>query len=93
MPNGTRQQWLSVREIAQQIAISEKAIRAAIRRGELTATKLCSRVRIAPDDFDSWIVQNRISPEKKLRYEPDVTSTAGPGLRSLLRQQNEGATA
>lgn len=85
--------WLSVHAIAERLSVSEKAVRAAIRRGELAATKVCGRIRIAPEDFEAWVLQNRIIPQKKERYEPSVTSTPGVGLRSLLQELSEGATA
>ena len=59
--------WLTVAEAAQAIDLSEKTIRRAITRGELVASKVRNRVRIAVSDLEGWLRDNpaatRPSPE------------------------------
>ncbi len=60
-------EWLSVAEAAEAIDLSEKTIRRAITRGELSASKVRSRVRIAVSDLEAWLRDNpaptRLEPE------------------------------
>ena len=49
-------------QIAQRTGLSRKAIYRAIDRGELTAYRLCGRLRIHPDDEHAWIESGRITP-------------------------------
>ena len=51
--------WLTVAETAQAIDLSEKTIRRAITRGELPASKVRSRIRIALSDLEAWLRDNR----------------------------------
>jgi excisionase family DNA binding protein len=52
---------LSVQQAAAQVGLKHLAIRRAIQRGELPAVKLCSRIRISPDDLSEWVIRNRVS--------------------------------
>ena len=86
---------LTIPEVAQMCGLSEKSIRRAIERGELPAMKLCSRLRIAPEDMASWYRGNLVTPtdptvlfadprggRRRLRRPPAVG-----GLRELLDEQ------
>ena len=46
---------LTPSEVARLCGYSRKAIYAAIERGELRATKRCSRWRISEDDLKAWL--------------------------------------
>jgi excisionase family DNA binding protein len=46
---------LTPNEVAALCGYSRKAIYAAIERGELRATKRCSRWRISPSDLKAWL--------------------------------------
>jgi excisionase family DNA binding protein len=46
---------LTPSEVARVCGYSRKAIYAAIERGELRATKRCSRWRISEDDLKAWL--------------------------------------
>jgi excisionase family DNA binding protein len=46
---------LTPNEVAELCGYSRKAIYAAIERGELRATKRCSRWRISPSDLKAWL--------------------------------------
>lgn len=51
---------LSVSEVADEVGLSDLAIRRAITRGELPAAKICSRIRVRRADIEAWITANRI---------------------------------
>jgi len=53
---------LSVHEAAERVGLKHLALRRAIDRGELTASKLCGRVRIDPSELRRWIESNRVAP-------------------------------
>ena len=79
-------------QIAQRTGLSRKAIYRAIDRGELTAYRLCGRLRIHPNDEHAWIEQNRVNaasaptPKGDLRPRP---AAAQHGLRRLLQAQEK----
>ena len=47
--------YLAVDEVADVLRPSPWAVRRAIKGGDLTALKVCSRVRIAEDALDAWL--------------------------------------
>jgi len=51
---------LSVKQAADLVGLKHLAIRRAIDRGELPASKLCSRIRIHPDDLLNWVRENQV---------------------------------
>jgi len=55
-------EFLSVREAAEIVGLSEKALRRAIRDGELPASKPRGRIRIRRADIEAWIKSSRIEP-------------------------------
>ena len=73
--------------------LSRKAVYRAIERGELRASKLCSRLRITPEDIDSWIEANKIEPTAPRKEAPPARAAAPNGLRSLLREPGSGVAA
>jgi excisionase family DNA binding protein len=80
---------LSPEDVAAQCRLSRKAVYRAIERGELRASKLCSRLRIRPDDLDTWIEGNRL--EKAAPDESRPTHIpASNGLRALLADSSPG---
>lgn len=46
---------LSPEDIARQCGLSRKAVYRAIERGGLAAFRLCSRLRLRPEDFEAWL--------------------------------------
>jgi excisionase family DNA binding protein len=54
-PSSGFEPLLSPDEVASLCGYSRKAIYGAIERGELRATKRCSRWRISVDDLRSWL--------------------------------------
>lgn len=55
-------QWLTVRETAEKLAISEKSVRRQIAAGEIPALRLGpkgSAIRIPTDELAGWIDERR----------------------------------
>jgi excisionase family DNA binding protein len=52
---------LTLAEAAQRLGLREGALRRAIKRGELPAMKVCSRIRIDPNELLRWIEDQRIT--------------------------------
>jgi excisionase family DNA binding protein len=80
---------LSPEDVATQCGLSRKAVYRAIERGELRASKLCSRLRIRPDDLDTWIEGNRLERTAPHERKPTPASAA-KGLRVLLGESSSG---
>jgi excisionase family DNA binding protein len=53
---------LSPENVAEACGLSRRAVYRAIERGELRASRLCSRIRIRPDDVEAWVQENQIAP-------------------------------
>ena len=76
-------------EVARLCGLSRRAVYDAIRRGELPAMRLCSRLRIRSDDLDSWLTAARVAPTpgppqvKELRSRPSKPATRG-SFRALM---------
>lgn len=46
---------LTVDDVAELVQLGPEAVRRAVRRGELRASKLGGRIRIRRDDVNAWI--------------------------------------
>lgn len=77
---------LGIAEVAKRAALSQKAVRRAIDRGELVASKMCGRIRVAPEAFDRWVSDSTIRPDVPVHVRP-VKLSAAHGLRSLLADE------
>src|SRR5438552_3830777 len=76
---------LSPEQVASACGLSRRAVYRAIERGELPATRLCSRLRIMLADFEAWLAVNRVEPvARTLPSSVPVRLPAPNGLRSLL---------
>lgn len=76
---------LSPEQVATACGLSRRAVYRAIDRGELTAFRLCSRLRIRPDDVEAWVEANQIEPAtREVRLVRPVGLPAAEGLRRLL---------
>ena len=80
------ERYLTPRDAAGRLLISERAVRNAISRGELRAVKVCRRVRIAEADFDAWVAGALIEPLVRPELPPPPMSAPGRGLRGVLRE-------
>ena len=81
---------LSVQEVATLTGLSAKAVRGAIVRGELCATKLCGRIRVAPDDLEAWVAAGRIEPSGPTPHPVRAHSPVRGGLREALAGESMG---
>jgi len=76
---------LAVAGVAERVGLSEKAVRRAIGRGELPASKLCGRIRVRPEDVDIWIQVNLVGTHASPTVLPRPAALpATDGLRALL---------
>ena len=72
---------LSPEQVARRCGLSRRAAYRAIERGELRASRLCSRIRIRAADVEAWVEENQIEPSShQTRF-----SRPSP-LRSALRR-------
>jgi excisionase family DNA binding protein len=74
---------LSPEDVARQCSLSRRAVYRAIERGELRASRLCSRLRVRPEDVDAWIAANHVEPAERVGVPPPL-APAHNGLRRLL---------
>lgn len=58
---------LSPRQVADAYGLSRQAIYRAIDRGELSASKLCGRIRISPGAVAEWVLASRIEPREAVQ--------------------------
>lgn len=82
---------LTVEEVARRSKLGPKAVRNAIRRGELRASKLCGRWRVRERDYDDWFDSCRIVVVPMTVVEvPTAPATRG-SLEALRRIEGETA--
>jgi excisionase family DNA binding protein len=78
---------LSPEEVARQCGLSRRAVYRAIERGELRASRLCSRIRIRAADVEAWVDENQIEPPAEpARRSPPSPLRSADGLRRLLAE-------
>jgi excisionase family DNA binding protein len=77
---------LSPQDVARRCGLSRKAVYRAIERGELRASRLCSRLRIRPDDVDAWLQASTVLPGPSAIATPVAHGrlSEATGLRRLL---------
>lgn len=90
VPEHPEQRLLAPDEVALLCGLSRKAVYRAIERGELRASRLCSRLRIRPADVDEWIEANRLKSSAVDRHTYSVRAPAPNGLRRLLEDASAG---
>jgi excisionase family DNA binding protein len=87
--------YLTVAETARASGFSRQAVYRAIERGELTASIVCSRLRIHPDDFLTWMEGHRaVAAAPSRGADPRIGTRKAPaadGLRSLLAKRSSAA--
>ena len=78
---------LSPEDVARQCGLSRRAVYRAIERGELRASRLCSRIRIRSADVDAWVDENQIEPpsEQARPVRPSALRSAD-SLRRLIAE-------
>jgi excisionase family DNA binding protein len=78
---------LSPEQVARRCGLSRRAVYRAIDRGELRASRLCSRIRIRAEDVDAWVQENQIEPSShQTRLPRSSPLRQADGLRRLLAE-------
>lgn len=83
-PNQQAHIAYTVRSLAGELDVSPKAVRCAIRRGELRAVKRGSRWIIASDAVAEWATASEPRHARTRGCPASTLKTAGPSLRSVL---------
>ncbi len=84
---------LTVDQVADVVQLSAEAVRRAVRRGDLRASKLGGRLRISPQSVDDWIRAAELrapapAPAAARRSAPPAAAARAPlsDLRVLMEQ-------
>lgn len=77
---------LTPEDVADVCALSRRAVYRAIERGELRASRLCSRIRIRPADVEAWVEKNEIAATTASPTPRPGSLRSGEGLRRLLAE-------
>lgn len=82
--------------MAEQVGLSEWAVRQAIRDGELQASKLRGRLRIDAVDLQAWVDGSRVRPVVPVADAPPVFKAspmlpAAGSVREMLRRERKEA--
>jgi excisionase family DNA binding protein len=90
----TDPRYLTVADAARVAGFSRRAIYRSIERGELSASLVCSRLRIHPDDFLLWM-EGEPAAVRSVPAPVAVSvarqAAAAEGLRSMLARQDTAA--
>jgi excisionase family DNA binding protein len=86
--------FLRPAEAAELAGLSTRAIYRAIERGDLRASRLCSRLRIAREDFDDWVARSavRVEPPPPVVRTRDVPPARGSFRRLLVADDRRAAS-
>jgi len=84
---------LTPEDVARRCRLSRRVVYDAIRRGELPALRLCSRLRIRPEDFEAWLSAAAVAPERsqRLRANPSPLPPPDGSFRALLNSNGKEA--
>lgn len=63
---------LSPEQVARMCGLSRRAVYDAIKRGELSAFRLCSRLRISVDQLDRWLRASAVAASPMAITPDDV---------------------
>lgn len=86
---------LSPTEVAAMCGLSRRAVYDAIKRGELRAFKLCSRLRISTTDVDAWLAASLVPVSELPAVLPpsaprSIESAPAGSFRARLRHDQGG---
>jgi excisionase family DNA binding protein len=78
---------LSPEDVARVCGLSRRAVYRAISRGELRAARLCSRLRVDPDELERWKSAHTLAPPvpRAAPVRPAHAAAFG-SLRAMLDQ-------
>jgi excisionase family DNA binding protein len=84
---------LSPEQVARRCGLSRRAVYEAIKRGELRACRLCSRLRISADHLDAWLRESAVTasppfPQTQTRPEATVELARRGSFRARLAASN-----
>lgn len=82
---------LTVEEVSRRSKLGEKAVRGAIRRGDLRASKLCGRWRVRESDYDDWFERGRCAALTPVVDDVSAAPAATGSLAALRRIEGEAA--
>jgi excisionase family DNA binding protein len=74
----------TVASLAAELGVSQKTIRSAIARRELTAVKRGARWVISAESVREWATPSHASPRPRRTRSAAVPNAAGPSLRAVL---------
>jgi excisionase family DNA binding protein len=78
---------LSPEQVARRCGLSRRAVYRAIERGELRASRLCSRIRIRAADVEAWFDEHEIEPSSNEAPPSRPTPLrSADGLRRVLAE-------
>ena len=79
---------MSVEEVGELCGLSRRAVYRAIERGELTASRICHRLRIEPVEVEAWIRREQVQVVRQFDPPPPRSRLAAAcGLRRLLDEE------
>lgn len=92
--DGELMRLLSPTDVAAMCGLSRRAVYDAIKRGELRAFKLCSRLRISTADVDAWLAESLVAvtalPPVPPLTGPSIGSAPAGSFRARLRHDQGG---
>lgn len=93
-------EMLTVADVARLTSLSPYTVRAAIKDGDLVASKLRGRYLVHPDQLAAWIDDATVRPAGALsdrgdapltRPRPKPPTDTGRSIRDLLRESRRQA--
>jgi excisionase family DNA binding protein len=75
---------LTPEDVARRTGLSRRAVYRAIERGDLQASRLCSRLRIREADYEAWIEANIVEIPQHAGSPPPPPRPATGGLRRFV---------
>jgi len=88
---GMTDRLLCPAQVAARCGLSRRAVYDAIRRGELEAIRLCSRLRIRPEALEAWLDSNAVTADRpqQLPRAPSLVGSPVGSFRVLLNTGTE----
>ncbi len=58
--------WYSVKELAEELSLSEETIRTYVRQGKLVAHKFGNKLRFHKDDIEKFLREHRTRRDEEI---------------------------